>query len=159
METTRHFTTTVYVVNEGATALHRHDRLGIRVPPGGHVERDELPHECAVREVEEETGLAPTLLADRPAVDAPAGRALPEPAHVMLYDVDVFPDGRVAHQHVDHLYYATVPSRELDPDDGEKGAEAWEWYTRADLRAGDLDPDLVQFGVEAIDAATEAESD
>ncbi|MFO7833730.1 MAG: NUDIX hydrolase, partial [Halohasta sp.] len=40
METTRHFTSTVYIVHEGATALHHHDRLGIRVPPGGHVDRD-----------------------------------------------------------------------------------------------------------------------
>lgn len=27
METTRHFTATVYVVNDGAVALHHHDRL------------------------------------------------------------------------------------------------------------------------------------
>ena len=46
METTRHFTATVYVVNDGAVALHEHERLGIRVPPGGHVDRGELPHEA-----------------------------------------------------------------------------------------------------------------
>ena len=56
METTRHFTATVYLVNDGATALHEHPTLGIRLPPGGHVDRDELPHEAGLREVHEETG-------------------------------------------------------------------------------------------------------
>ncbi len=153
METTRHFTATVYVVNDGATALHRHGRLGIRVPPGGHIERDELPHEAAIREVEEEIGQTPTLVADVPDIDAPAGRALPEPAHVMLYDVNVHEDGTVGHQHVDHLYYATVPNRAIDPADGEAATAAWDWYTREHLRTGDLDPDTVQFGLEAIEAS------
>lgn len=153
METTRHFTATVYVVNDGATALHPHERLGIRVPPGGHVERDELPHETALREVEEEIGLTPRLLSERPEVDAPAGRPLPEPAHVMLYDVNVHEDGTVGHQHIDHLYYATVPDRGIDPDEGERAADAWEWYTPERLRASDVDPDTTQFGIEAIEAA------
>lgn len=153
METTRHFTATVYVVNDGATALHRHGRLGIRVPPGGHVERDELPHESAIREVEEEIGLTPTLLAEPAEVDAPAGRALPEPAHVMLYDVNVHEDGTVGHQHIDHLYYATVPDRTIDPADGEEPSAAWDWYSREQLRTAELDPDTVQFGLEAIATA------
>ncbi len=159
METTRHFTATVYVVNDGATALHRHGRLGIRIPPGGHVERDELPHESAIREVEEEIGLSPTVLAETPEVDAPAGRPLPEPAHVMLYDVNVTEDGTVGHQHIDHLYYATVPNREIAPDDGEKPAAAWTWYTPEQLEASDLDPDTVQFGLEAIGAAEAAQDE
>ena len=48
METTRHFVATVYVVHKGATLLHEHDRLGMWLPPGGHIDRDELPHEAAV---------------------------------------------------------------------------------------------------------------
>jgi 8-oxo-dGTP pyrophosphatase MutT (NUDIX family) len=159
METTRHFTATVYVVNDGATALHRHGRLGIRIPPGGHVERDELPHESAIREVQEELGLTPTLLAETPDVDAPAGRPLPEPAHVMLYDVNVHEDGTVGHQHVDHLYYATVPSREVAPADDEQPAAAWDWYPPGRLRESDVDPDTTQFGLEAIEAAANADSD
>ena len=154
METTRHFTATVYVVEGGAVALHRHDRLGIRVPPGGHVDRDELPHEAGLREVREETGLEATLLDDTDDVGAPAGRALPQPRHQMLYDIDVHDDGRVAHQHVDHTYYATVDDREIDPaGDDEADPSAWAWYDRDDLRAADLDADTVRFALEAIDAA------
>ncbi|THE63882.1 NUDIX domain-containing protein [Salinadaptatus halalkaliphilus] len=152
METTRHFTATVYVVNDGATALHEHERLGITIPPGGHVDRDELPHEAGLREVREETGLEPTLLDETDPVASPDGRELPEPRHQMLYDVDVH-DGRVAHQHIDHVYYATVSSRAIDPADGESGSDAWAWYTEGDLLESGLPEDVVELGIEAIRAA------
>jgi 8-oxo-dGTP pyrophosphatase MutT (NUDIX family) len=155
METTRHFTATVYVVNDGATALHEHGRLGIRIPPGGHVDRDELPHEAGKREVEEEIGMEPTILGAAPDVPAPDGFSLPTPRYQMCYDINVHEDGAVGHQHIDHIYFATVPSRDIDPADGEAPVDVWEWYTPRDLRASDLDADTVQLGVEAIDAAAD----
>jgi len=150
METTRHFTSTVYIVNNGATALHHHDRLGIRIPPGGHVDRDELPHEAGIREVREETGLEPDLLRETADIDAPAGEVLPQPAHMMLYDINVHPDGAVGHQHIDHVYFAAVDSRTIAPTDGEAAAAVWEWYTADELRASEIDSDTVDIGCEAI---------
>jgi 8-oxo-dGTP pyrophosphatase MutT (NUDIX family) len=153
METTRHFTSTVYLVNDGATALHRHPKLGIRLPPGGHVDRDELPHEAGLREVREETGLDAELLGSAPDIDAPAGRALPQPRYQMLYDIDVHPGGRVAHQHIDFVYFARVENRAIAPDgEDEPGAEAWAWYTPSELRASNVDADTVDIGCEAIAA-------
>ena len=151
METTRHFTATVYVVNDGATALHKHERLGIHLPPGGHIERDELPHEAALREVREETGLEATLVADRADVDAPNGRPLPEPAHQMLHDIDVYPDGSVGHQHNDHPYYAHPPTRRIVPpgrDEADRDASAW--YTPVDLAAAPFDADVASLLPQAI---------
>ena len=154
METTRHFTATVYLVNDGATALHRHPKLGIRLPPGGHVDRDELPHEAGLREVREETGLDADLLGSAPAINAPAGRALPQPRYQMLYDIDIHPDGQVSHQHIDFVYFARVGSQTIAPDgDDEPGSDAWAWYTPAELRASDIDADTVEIGREAIAAA------
>jgi len=150
METTRHFTATVFLVNDGATALHDHDGLGIRVPPGGHIERDELPHETALREAREETGLEPTLVAEDAGVDAPGSRGLPEPRHLLLHDVNVHEDGRVGHQHIDHLYYARVDRRGIDPGPGERPAAAWDWYGPAELRDGSFAADVVALGTEAI---------
>lgn len=153
VETTRHFTGTVYVVAAGATALHSHKRMDITIPPGGHVDRGELPHEAAIRECEEEIGLTPTILRDDgDRIDEPYCRQPPQPRRQLLYDVNVH-DGAVGHRHVDHIYYATVPSRDVDPAAGEADAEAWAWYTPADLRRGDVDPDVVELGTEAIRAA------
>jgi len=153
METTRHFTATVYVVNDGATALHEHERLGKWLPPGGHVDRDELPHEAAVREAREETGLAVDIVAERESIDSATVRSLPQPAHVQLADVNVH-DGRVGHQHVDLVYYGAVPSREIAPaGDDEADPERWEWFTPAELRAEDaLEADVAEIGRRAIAA-------
>jgi 8-oxo-dGTP pyrophosphatase MutT (NUDIX family) len=159
METTRHVTATVYVVADGATALHRHPKLGLVLPPGGHVDRDELPHEAALREAREETGLDPTLLTDHPEVESPTARSIPRPRHLLLEDINVHADGSVGHQHVDHIFYATVERRAIDPAPGEPGPEAWDWYDTDALRDADLEPDVARLGVEAIDAASGQQSD
>lgn len=149
METTHHFTATVYIIHNGATALHEHEHLKKIIPPGGHIDRDELPHEAGLREVREETGLEPTLLDDTQSVVTPGGRVLPHPRHQMLYDINEH-NGTVGHQHIDLVYYATVPSRDISPIANEVGADAWQWYTPPDLRERDLPPNVVQFGIEAI---------
>jgi len=134
METTRHFTATVYVVSDGAVALHEHDGIGKWLPPGGHVDRDELPHEAGLREVREETGLDAELVgaADGPGSDTVT--PLPQPQHFQLADVNVH-DGRVGHQHVDMVYYARADSRTIDPAPGEQPADDWAWFTPEQLRA------------------------
>jgi 8-oxo-dGTP pyrophosphatase MutT (NUDIX family) len=152
METTRHFTATVYLVHDGATALHEHPKLGIRLPPGGHVDRDELPHETALREAREETGLTPTLLTDHADIASETARTIPRPRHLMLADVNRF-DDRVGHQHIDHVFFATVDSRAIDPAEDEEPAAAWDWYTPDDLRGVDVDSDVRALGIEAVEAA------
>ncbi|MFQ3295320.1 MAG: 8-oxo-dGTP pyrophosphatase MutT (NUDIX family), partial [Natrialbaceae archaeon] len=88
METTRHFVATVYVVNDGAIALHFHEKLDMWLPPGGHLHRDELPHEAARREVREETGRDVDLLASSGDVSSDTVRELPGPRQFLLEDID-----------------------------------------------------------------------
>ncbi|WP_435360493.1 NUDIX hydrolase [Haloarchaeobius sp. DFWS5] len=152
MELTRHTTATVYVVHDGATLLHEHDRLGKWLPPGGHVDRGETPHEAALREVREETGLSVDLVTDRDDIASETVEPLPKPQHFQLADVNVY-DGEVGHQHVDHVYYAEADSRSLDPAAGEAPGDAWKWVTPATLRAGGdrFDADVVDIGLRAIE--------
>jgi 8-oxo-dGTP pyrophosphatase MutT (NUDIX family) len=156
METTRHFVATVYVVVDGAVPLHHHDRLDMWLPPGGHVDRDELPHQAARRECLEETGLAVDLLAPTGDVDTARVRSLPEPAATLLEDIDVHPDGRVAHQHVDFVYFGTAPTREIRPaGDDEAPPDAWRWFDPAALDewAERLEPDVHALAHRAIETA------
>ena len=155
METTRHFTATIYVVErtdgEHAVALHEHDKHDLWLAPGGHVERDELPHEAGLREVREELGFEVDLIAEQDGLDSETTRSLPQPAHVQLADVNVTDQG-VGHQHVDLIYYAEAPHREIEPEPGEQPADHWEWFTRDELVDGEeIPPDVTEIGRRAIE--------
>jgi 8-oxo-dGTP pyrophosphatase MutT (NUDIX family) len=122
----RHFTVAVFVVREGRVLLHRHPKLGMWLPPGGHVEPGELPDEAAVREVSEETGVDVTLTGERrDDVEEPLHpRQLHRPAGVQLERIG--PD----HEHIDLIYFA-VPagSHAIKP---ESGAALTGWYGPAE---------------------------
>ncbi len=93
----------VFVIHEGRVLLHRHRRLGRWLPPGGHIEADELPDEAAVREVAEETGVRATLRGEPSIAVAVPGqpRQLCRPAGIQLEDI------APGHQHIDLIYCAS----------------------------------------------------
>src|SRR2546423_7272945 len=96
----RHFTVAVFVVHDGRVLLHYHRKLGKWLPPGGHIEANELPDDAAVREVLEETGIRARLVGGTglPAhVVAP--RQLTVPAGIQVEDI------YRGHQHIDLVYF------------------------------------------------------
>jgi len=97
--TGRHFTVAIFVVWEGKVLLHRHRKLGMWLPPGGHIEDNELPDEAAIREVWEETGLRVELVGER-RVDVTDPVQLYRPAGVQLENI------APGHQHIDLIYFA-----------------------------------------------------
>lgn len=152
METTRHFTATTYVVYDGATALHKHPGLQLWLPPGGHIQRDELPHEAALREVLEEIGLDVSLFQKPMGPRSDTARPLPEPATLLLEDITVH-DNQVSHQHIDFIYFATATSRTIQPQNSEAPADAWSWVTPEELLNSDrFEPDVRRLALDAIEA-------
>lgn len=99
---TRDFTVAVFVVHQNHVLLHPHRKLGIWLPPGGHIEPNELPDEAAIREVEEESGLVVELTGGYGVeVDDPsAPMQLVRPQGIQLEDISP------GHQHIDLIYYA-----------------------------------------------------
>ena len=154
METTRHFVATMYVVNQGATALHHHERLDLWLPPGGHRQREELPHETALRETREETGLSVELLQSPNGPRSETVRPLPQPAHLLLEDITVH-GGEVGHQHIDFIFFGRSTSRTIEPTGmDEQPAASWEWFGPRQLREDDrLPEDVSRVGLEAIETA------
>lgn len=131
-EVTRDFTVAVFVVHDGRVLLHAHRKLGKWLPPGGHIEPNELPDEAAVREVAEEAGLAVRLLGGRGLPDDYPGQPiqLTVPAGVQLEFIG--PD----HEHIDLVYFAV-------PDGARPGATV---TVDADFRwlaPDELDPHTV----------------
>jgi 8-oxo-dGTP pyrophosphatase MutT (NUDIX family) len=99
---TKHFTVAVFVVRSGHVLLHPHPKVGLWLPPGGHVEPHELPDDAARRETVEETGLAVRLVGS-PGIghDEPgAPRQLLRPEGVQVEDISP------GHQHIDLIYFA-----------------------------------------------------
>ena len=135
-EILRHFTVAVFVVNNRRVLLHYHRKLGKWLPPGGHIEENELPDEAALREVFEETGLRIRLVGARGLpIDRPEQLVIPAGIQVE----PIYP----GHEHVDLVYFA-VPdpdhfgAAEIDPRLAESDQVGW--YAEpelADLGAND----------------------
>lgn len=144
-ESGRHFTVAVFVVWRGCVLLHRHRKLGMWLPPGGHVEPGELPDEAAVREVLEETGVGVALAGER-REDVEEPRQLHRPAGVQLEPIGA------GHEHIDLIYFAvpdgpTRISQEFDGDlTGWYGPERWDALPLNDEVRGWCERALAELG-------------
>jgi 8-oxo-dGTP pyrophosphatase MutT (NUDIX family) len=116
--TGRHFTVAVFVVWEGKVLLHRHRKLGMWLPPGGHIEENELPDEAAVREALEETGLGVRLVGER-REDIADPVQLYRPAGVQLENIGP------GHQHIDLIYFARPSGSTRIRDDFSEDKVGW----------------------------------
>lgn len=143
---TRDFTVAVFVVCQGKVVLHRHRKLGMWLPPGGHIERDELPDEAALREVAEEAGIAVELVGERGLdADYPGQPVqLVRPEGIQLEQIG--PD----HQHIDLIYFA----RPIGDANGLPSVlEGMRWFGLDDLDDIELNDEVRDWCRKAITSA------
>jgi ADP-ribose pyrophosphatase YjhB (NUDIX family) len=138
----RQFTATAFVTNDNKVLLMWHKKLKRWMPPGGHVDADELPEECAKRECKEETGLdveiigAPTtnLFVSNPH----EGRMMKQPFAMLLEEIPDLPErNQPAHQHMDFLFMARLIDDSQTPRLLEKEATEMRWFSRSEIEALD----------------------
>ena len=113
---TRDFTVATFVVHEGKVLLLWHRKLGMWLPPGGHIEPNELPDEAAVREVREEAGLEVRLISPPALPPIPGPRQLARPEGVQLEQT------RRPRAHRPHL---TSPARRTPGPSGSRPTTRW----------------------------------
>ena len=101
---TRDFTVAVFVVHNNHVLLHPHKKLGLWLPPGGHIDAPELPDEAAIREVREEAGITIELVGERGVNLTGTGMPLQlvRPEGIQLETI------AADHQHIDLIYFARV---------------------------------------------------
>ncbi len=134
----------MFVVWQGKVLLHRHRKLGMWLPPGGHIEPGELPDEAAAREVLEETGLRVKLVGEkREDVEDPV--QLYRPAGVQLEHIGP------GHEHIDLIYFAK-PLGETKIRD-EFAGEKVGWYGPGDWDAMEVNAEVRGWCERALAAA------
>jgi 8-oxo-dGTP diphosphatase len=105
----RHFTVTGYVMNSDRTKLLmiHHNKLGKWLPAGGHLEENEVPHEGAIREVLEETGVTARPVTDSFSPDlglkGEVDMQIPHP-YALLYQLIPESSKDKEHIHLDMVY-------------------------------------------------------
>ena len=123
----RDFTVATFVVHGGRVLLLWHRKLQMWLPPGGHIERNELPDEAAVREVLEEAGVEVELVGERGlGIERP--RQLVRPVGIQLEDISP------GHQHIDLIYFARPVGTATVNVVGNAESEAIGWFDREQMR-------------------------
>lgn len=128
-------TSTVYVVRNGRVLLHIHKKFNTWFPLGGHVERQELPHEAAIREAHEEAGLKIRLASTEIAPPIDVGRVERIPAPFCLYGEE----GR-EEDYFDFIYIATTDDETLHPNRDE--SKVFRWFSKEELLESDVKPHI-----------------
>ncbi len=97
------FTVCIYIVHANKILLHKHKKLDIWLPPGGHIELDEDPDEAAIREAKEETGLDIELIGTSTNYMTPfESRDLIPPRFLTRH----YYDSSHTHEHVNLAFFA-----------------------------------------------------
>ena len=127
----RQFTATAYILFNDRILLHFHAKLRKWLPPGGHLEKDETPPECAIREALEETGLEIEIIREEHLWLNHFNAASFERPFMCLLENIPEHNSHPAHQHIDFIYLARPIGGELSTQAiSDTGAR---WFTHKEV--------------------------
>lgn len=115
---TRDFVATVYIVKNQKVLLVFHRKLNMWLPPGGHIDENELPCDAAKREVFEETGLKVELIGKEEQL----GKGVKKLVHPKILQLEDIGEG---HQHINLVYYGIANGGTLSMDENECSNIMW----------------------------------
>ncbi|MFH0949458.1 MAG: NUDIX domain-containing protein [Candidatus Aenigmatarchaeota archaeon] len=122
------FTVEVFVVYDNKVLLRKHDKYGIWLGVGGHIELDEDSNQAALREVKEEVGLDVKLYPDDSYSLAKRDgyQELIPPQFMNRHRIND------SHEHVTLVYFARAKTDKLTLPETEK-CDGCRWFTRKEL--------------------------
>ncbi|MEZ4813530.1 MAG: NUDIX domain-containing protein [Caldisericia bacterium] len=126
---------TTFVFNGNRFAIHFHEKVKKWLPPGGHVEVDELPHEAAVREVMEEAGVSPRLVVA--GGEDLAIQTVPMPIAILVEDIDQ------QHKHIDMIHVATTETEKL--------SDGFKWVTVQEAQKLPAPEDVIRLAKKGLE--------
>jgi 8-oxo-dGTP pyrophosphatase MutT (NUDIX family) len=143
------FCSEVFIVYKNKVLLRVHDKHGIWMSIGGHIELDEDPVEAAIREVKEEVGLDIKIVGESkgPLSGQPENRGyryLIPPRYLGRHPVSS------THEHIAFVYFATSDTDILWDSINEHERSETRWVTREELDTMDLIPNIKFYATEAL---------
>lgn len=143
MKFNKTITSSVYVVYDNKVLLHRHKKYNTLFPLGGKMSEEEVPHETAIREVYEESGLEVKLYNRDSKLDLGRVIQLNSPMHTLLENV-----GHEV-ENIDFIYFARAFSNDVRPQKGE--SKELYWFTKEEIESNDtIKPHVKVMALDAL---------
>ena len=105
----KHFTASVYIVSKingvKKVLLHKHKKLNIWLPVGGHIEKGETPIDAVKREAKEEANLDLFLINKSKLIKTNFVTEITLPISILEENIPMHRNVK-AHKHIDLIYVA-----------------------------------------------------
>lgn len=146
----RHFTASAVVISHDHILLVHHRRIGAWLPPGGHIEPDEMPHQCAEREVLEEAGIEIEVISNAQPFTGDS-EAFILPAPLCVHSVKATEKG-IDFYHIDFVFLARPKRADALPS-FEHTDDVYEarWFPLAEMGVVPLAKNVVEVVGLALD--------
>lgn len=143
MNLERTLTASVYIIYKNKVLLHRHKRYNMLFPLGGKMDKNEVPHETAIREVYEESGLEVKLYNRDNELNLGRVIQLHSPMHTLLENV-----GHEV-ENIDFIYFARALTDKVNPQKGE--SKELFWFSKEEIENNDtIKPHVKVMALDAL---------
>lgn len=143
MNLNKTLTASVYVIHENKVLLHKHKKYNTLFPLGGKMNPNEVPHETALREVFEESGLKVELYNEDSKFELGRVIQLNRPMHVLLENVGY------EVENIDFIFFATASDNNINPQDGE--SKELYWFSKEEIINNDsIKPHVKSMALDAL---------
>jgi len=139
----KHFTASALIEHQGRFLLLYHQKLGMWLYPGGHIEANEEPQDAIAREVKEETGLSASILSCGLSTDATLSlpietvSELEVPLTILCERIHEDDGGQ--HWHIDMIYLCRLETSEVTTLDERAD---FKWVTPQEAETLSCPPEL-----------------